>query len=169
MYKITCAILSIIFYTTISFAQMNVSVSIEKDKYSVDNVVYNQTFNEIKNTSNSNVWIIFEKDITKSDIEILKERFFNREKGMSYIEFIFDGNVNWEHFEIDVWSTFFKIIPPGGDFLICTISQHDTNIDDIMKYLRVINVGELSRYKVIKQITPDTTPSYQPNVITLFQ
>lgn len=140
--------------------------------YFVDTVAntYDYHFIDIKNETAENIWILIEKDTTVTNIEMINQRFKRRPPtgGMSYYEWIFDGNVIWATPTLELYSRFFKILPPGETFTIAKKQKSHTEETDFIKYVRVITSAEMrTLFKVLVQLTPDTEPSYQPNVLVV--
>lgn len=122
---------------------------------------------KIKNISNQNLWIFFEDDPDLIDRDIIVNRF-KRNKGgdMSLFQCMADINVDWEYFIPELNSTFFKILSPGLTFTIVSIKPqiHITLIEK----LRIISNDDIAViFHPLSTFAPETSPSYQPDVILI--
>ena len=139
--------------------------------YSIDTVTacHDYHFIEIKNETTENIMILFERDTTMTNNELIRSRFMTRiPGGMSYYEWLFDGNVNWGNHCRGLYSTFFKILPPDQTFTIIQRVDYGQDQDDFKKIARIITADEMrTLFSILVRLEPDVKPSYQPNILVI--
>lgn len=138
--------------------------------YSIDTVTasHDYHFIEIKNETKENIWILFERDTAMTNNELIRSRFKTRTYGMSYSEWLFDGNVDWGNPCCGLYSTFFKILPPDQTFTIIQRVGYGQGQDDFKEFARIITTDEMrGLFRSLVQLEPDVKPSYQPNILVI--
>lgn len=138
------------------------------DCYAVDSVRHAEWILEIKNIADENIWILFENDDTISDKTLINNRFRSRrDGGMSLYHWMVDGNVNWGEPCLDLFSDFFKILPPNESFYV--VSESDSAMfKELKNKLRVLSNSEIKLiFKPLSLIEHTAKPSYQPNVLII--
>lgn len=84
---------------------------------------------------------------------------------MTLFQWMADGNVNWGECYVEVYSTFFKILPPNHVFTIVISSPIYSDIKD---QIRIIPNEEIKKFfSPLSNIRPGDKPSYQSHVLIL--
>ena len=146
-----------------SAAQKSYEIEITRSPLISNEVIINQSIMTIKNVSCQNIWILIEKDTSLTNKELINRRFKYRNDGeMSLFQWMVD-EVDWSRFVTNIDSTFFKILAPGLTFTMISV---DNSVYKLIEYIRIISGEEMKElFNALSTLPPDTTPSYQPDVI----
>ena len=146
-----------------SAAHNSYEIEITESPLISNEVIINQSIMTIKNVSCQNIWILIEKDTSLTNKELINRRFKYRNDGeMSLFQWMVD-EVDWSRFVTNIDSTFFKILAPGLTFTMISV---DNPMYELIEYIRIISGEEMKElFKALSTLPPDTTPSYQPDVI----
>lgn len=146
-----------------SAAQKSYEIEITRSPLISNEVIINQSIMIIKNVSCQNIWILIEKDTSLTNKELINRRFKYRNEGdMSLFQWMVD-EVDWSRFVTNIDSTFFKILAPGLTFTMISV---DNSVYKLIEYIRIISGEEMKElFNALSTLPPDTTPSYQPDVI----
>ena len=147
-----------------SAAHNSYEIEITESPLISNEVIIKQSIMTIENVSCQNIWILIEKDTSLTNKELINRRFKYRNEGdMSLFQWMVDGNVNWSGFVLRLDSTFFKILAPGLTFTMISV---DNPMYELIEYIRIISGEEMKElFNALSTLPPDTTPSYQPDVI----
>ena len=146
-----------------SAAHNSYEIEITESPLISNEVIINQSIMTIKNVSCQNIWILIEKDTSLTNKELINRRFKYRNDGeMSLFQWMVD-EVDWSRFVTNIDSTFFKILAPGLTFTMISV---DNSVYKLIEYIRIISGEEMKElFNALSTLPPDTTPSYQPDVI----
>jgi hypothetical protein len=123
-------------------------------QYSIDSIFYSNVVYTVHNTSDSSIWLWFEKDSELSENQKMKEYFFKNKGDLNLFHLLVDTNMNFinDFFPV-LFYTFLKYIRPDDSFIIqiCFSEKlSDTKRNAIDKYLRghliISSNTELYRY-----------------------
>ena len=146
-----------------SAAHNSYEIEITESPLISNEVIIKQSIMTIENVSCQNIWILIEKDTSLTNKELINRRFKYRNDGeMSLFQWMVD-EVDWSRFVTNIDSTFFKILAPGLTFTMISV---DNSVYKLIEYIRIISGEEMKElFKALSTLPPDTTPSYQPDVI----
>lgn len=133
-----------------------------------DSVPIIQTDLKITNNDSISCLIMFEQDTCLTDSTAIYNRFIHRKGDMSLIQWILDGNVVWDSWKDILYETFFKILAPNHSFEVIFITQPNGKPFMISeKHLRIIPLSTIERWKIMRLISPDMKPAFQPDVLVI--
>lgn len=148
----------------------SISIYISQNELIVDDETYTQDIVLITNNSHNNVWVVFTMDQNSSNEYIFKKKFLKCAKGgdMRFINWILDGNVNWDNYVDDIYGHFFKILAPSQEFYIIYQYEEDKDVEDMVNSFRILCGRDFGRWKnIVEDLSPSTPPAYQPCVISI--
>lgn len=125
---------------------------------------------EIQNISTENVWIFVEQDLDVTDHDLIVNRFLRRNGGdMNLFQWMSDGNVHWESFCANIYDKlFFKILEPNSSFYFVEL-RNEKQTKALINQIRVFSSQKLrSIFNPLTKFPALTLPSYQPNIIILY-
>lgn len=162
-------ILLISWHTNIVEGKQPYSIREFNECFVIDSVKHVEHVLKIKNEANENLWILFEQNDTISDKTLIYQRFRNRKDGdMGLYQWMVDGNVNWGKPCLDLYTEFFKILPPNESFYIVSDTNHNRLYIELINAMHVLSNTEIRQiFKPLSNIKPTNPPAYQPNILLI--
>lgn len=163
--KIGLMILFLVSLTRLSDAQINskdsVEISKEVTKYLADNIEIKFVSIEIRNLSNKELLLWFEKQNNESvSLDEKIRNYFIKQKGdFSLIQIAYEAGSTLEFKEFEMYSSFVKIIKPRNHFRLILpfdqrISEKEVNerINEIEKSIILVDNNDVKKYFKISDL-----------------
>ncbi len=162
----------LVIFSGVIFAENNVQFKTDtiKANYMIDGALVKQLIFSIENTSDENIWLLFENDKSKSNHDLIFERYLIKPENGDYRLFnlMLDGNVIWGDWIFDIYTYFLKIINPHESFHVIITYDDEISAKDLIDKIRLIPTPELIKIKkCLTAIDSDLDPIYKPTCISI--
>lgn len=140
-----------------------------KANYMIDGETITQLIYQVTNTSDENIWLLFNKDNAKTTQNLIQERYLSKQEGgSSLFDMITDPNALFGDWILDINSSFLKIITPHKSFYVIITYRDEMAAFNIIDRIRLIPMRELIKIRSsLRIIDPDNHTTYQPDCISI--
>lgn len=171
MTKFIFALTFIFLFTPIIEAEENewVKTDTTEANYMVNGEVVRQLIFSVDNISDENIWLVFENDKSKSDYELIKERYLRKQDdGITLFNMIIDPNAIFGNWIFDIYNCFLKIIKPHKSFNVIVTYCNRIEAYNFIDKIRLIPMHELEKTgRFLMKIEPNNVTTYQPECMSI--
>lgn len=140
-----------------------------KANYMIDGKTVRQVIFSVSNTSDENIWLLFENDDTKTTHYLIRERYLRKQDGeTSLFDMITDPNAIFGDWIYDISTCFLKVIKPHSVFYVIVTYQDEVAAYNMIDRIRLISMQDLIKAgSFLTIIDSENFTTYHPDCLSI--